>query len=68
MIQKSSLSGIEMRPKFNINSNRFISEEFLFFILKTFPEIFPHFFIVSYFPFAPRHGKKKLKHTQLKIN
>merc|ERR1712130_642476 len=35
----------------------FISEEFAFFILQDVTKFFPNFVIVSYFPFAPRHGK-----------
>merc|ERR1712130_599145 len=39
------------------NASHFISEEFAFFILQDVHVIFPHFLTVSYFPFAPRHGK-----------
>merc|ERR1712130_66748 len=39
------------------NASQFISQEFAYFILKDVSKFFPHSDKISYFPFAPRHGK-----------
>ena len=68
--QKSHIKNIFDDPKFAMlilkftelelycdNASHFISEEFAHFVCKEIGQIFPHLTRVSFFAFAPRHGK-----------